>query len=159
MHGRKPVQLLSRIAFVKQASNTTLLIQIQHQRMLLLPQSPMCEINFRDGWVMSSLMILRPVNPRHLQHSPWQTRRLLTLCVQKMMPHKRESDDEEERNPPPKLIKSTNEFLAIINQQEAYMKRNELPVKLVKQLKILIVGNQISLCRKQKEVTNYLKPF
>ena len=56
-----------------------------------------------------------------------------------------ESDDEEEENPPAKLIKSTNEFLAIIDQQKAFMKRNKLPVELVKQLEILIVGNQI-LC-------------
>ena len=73
-------------------------------------------------------------------------------------PHE-ESDDEEEVNPPAKLIKSTNEFLAIINQQKAFMKRNKLPVKLVKQLETLIVGNQIALCSKQKEVTDYFKSF
>ena len=86
-------------------------------------------------------------------------RRLLTLSVQRMMPHKRISDDEEEENPPAKLIKSTNEFLAIIDQQKAFMKRNKLPVKLVKQLETLIVGNQIPLCSKPKEVTNYFKLF
>ena len=45
-----------------------------------------------------------------------------------------ESDDEEEENLPAKLIKSTNEFLAIIDQQKAFMKRNKFPVKLVEQL-------------------------
>ena len=70
-----------------------------------------------------------------------------------------ESNDEEEENPPAKLIKSTNEFLAIINQQKAFMKRNKLPVKLVKQLETLIVGNQIALCSKQKEVTDYFNPL
>ena len=50
-----------------------------------------------------------------------------------------ESDDEEEENPPKKLTKSTNEFLAIIDQQKAFMKRNKLPVKLVKQLETLIL--------------------
>ena len=39
------------------------------------------------------------------------------------------------------------------------MKRNKLPVELVKQLATLIVGNQISLCSKQKEVTDYFKSF
>ena len=39
------------------------------------------------------------------------------------------------------------------------MKRNNLPVKLVEQLETLIVGNQIALCNKQKEVTNYFKSF
>ena len=70
-----------------------------------------------------------------------------------------ESDDEEDEAPPAKLIKSTNEFLAIINQQKAFMKRNKLPVELVEQLETLIVGNQISLCNKQKEVINYFKSF
>ena len=39
------------------------------------------------------------------------------------------------------------------------MKRNELPVELVEQLETLIVGNQISLCSKQKEVTDHFKSF
>ena len=42
-----------------------------------------------------------------------------------------ESDDEKDETPPAKLIKSTNEFLAIIDQQIAFMKRSKLPVKLV----------------------------
>ena len=70
-----------------------------------------------------------------------------------------ESEDEEDETLPAKLITTTNEFLAIINQQKAFMKRNKLPVNLVKQLETLIVGNQISLCCKQKEVTNYFKSF
>ena len=70
-----------------------------------------------------------------------------------------ESDDEEDEAPPAKLIKSTNEFLAIINQLKAFVKRNKLPVKLVKLLETLIVGNEISLCSKQKEVTDYFKSF
>ena len=39
------------------------------------------------------------------------------------------------------------------------MKRNNISVKLAEQLETLIVGNQISLCNKQKEVTNYFKSF
>ena len=70
-----------------------------------------------------------------------------------------ESDDEDNETLLAKLVKSTNEFLAIIDQQKAFMKRNKLPVKLVKQLETLIVGNQFSLCSKQKEVTNYFKSF
>ena len=70
-----------------------------------------------------------------------------------------ESDDEEDKIPPTKLIKSTNEVLAIIDQQKTFMKRNKLPVELVKQLETLIVGNHISLCSKQKEVTDYFKSF
>ena len=40
-----------------------------------------------------------------------------------------ESKDEEEA-PSAKLIKSTTEFLAIIDQQKAFIKRNNLPVEL-----------------------------
>ena len=80
------------------------------------------------------------------------------VCTENDAPQE-ESDDVEDENPPAKLIKSTNEFLAIINQQKAFMKRNKLPIKLVKQLETLIVGNQISLCSKQKEVTDYFKSF
>ena len=80
------------------------------------------------------------------------------VCTENDAPQE-ESDDEEDEAPPAKLIKSTNEFLAIIDQQKAFMKRHKLPVKLVEQLETLIVGNQISLCSKQKEVTNYFKSF
>ena len=75
-------------------------------------------------------------------------RRLLTSFVQRMM--QEESDDEEDKIPPTKLIKNTNEFLAIIDQQKTFMKRNKLPVELVKQLETLIVGNHISLCSRKR---------
>ena len=39
------------------------------------------------------------------------------------------------------------------------MKRNKVRVELVEQLETLIVGNQISLCSKEKEVTDYFKSF
>ena len=71
----------------------------------------------------------------------------------------KESEDEEDETPHAKLIKSTNEFLAIIHQQRAFMKRNNLPIELIEQLETLIIGNQIALWNKQKEVTNYFKSF
>ena len=48
--------------------------------------------------------------------------------------------------------------MAIIDQQKPFLKRNGLPVKHVEQLETLIV-EQISLCSKQKEVTDYFKLF
>ena len=57
-----------------------------------------------------------------------------------------ESDDEEEEEPPTKHIKSTNKFLAIIDQQKAFLKKNNLPLDAVEQVEALIVGKQISLC-------------
>ena len=96
-------------------------------------------------------MNLWPVNLRHLQHNPWTDEDIINLVHTENDAPQEESDDEEEENPPAKLIKSTNEFLAIINQQKAFMKRNKLPIKLVKQLETLIVGNQIAMCSKQKK--------
>ena len=46
-------------------------------------------------------------------------------------------DKEEEETPPAKLIKSTTKFLAIIDQQKAFMKRKNLLVEIVKQLETL----------------------
>ena len=65
-----------------------------------------------------------------------------------------DSEDEEDETPHAKLIKTTNEFLPIIDQEKAFMKKKKVPVELVDQLETLIVGNQISLCKKKKEVTD-----
>ena len=78
------------------------------------------------------------------------------VCTENDAPQE-ESDDEEDEEPPAKLIKSTNEFLEIIDQQKAFLKRNNLPLDAVEQLETLIVGNHISLCNKQKGVTDYFK--
>ena len=71
--------------------------------------------------------------------------------------HESDDEDEEEEEPPAKYIKNTNEFLAIIDQQKAFLRRNNLPLDAVEQLETLIVGKQISLCNKQREVTDYFK--
>ena len=58
-----------------------------------------------------------------------------------------ESEDEEDV-PMVSMIKSTTEFLAIIDQQRAFLKRYNMPVELVKQLETLVVGNQFAMCKK-----------
>ena len=55
------------------------------------------------------------------------------------------------------MIKSPTEFLAIIDQQRAFLKRYNMSVKLVKQLETLVVGNQFAMCKKQKQVDDYFK--
>ena len=50
------------------------------------------------------------------------------ICTENDAPQE-ESEDEEDEAPHAKMIKSTNEFLAIIDQQRAFMKRNNLPAK------------------------------
>ena len=70
-----------------------------------------------------------------------------------------ESEDEDKETPPVQSIKNASEFLAIIDQQRTFLKRNGLPVELVEQLEKLLVDKQVSLCSKQKEVTHYFKSF
>ena len=53
------------------------------------------------------------------------------------------------------MIKSASEFLSVIEQQKVFLLRNKLPVEVVYQLESVILGNQLSLCSKQKEVTDY----
>ena len=66
-------------------------------------------------------------------------------------------EESEDEIPYAKLIKSTTEFLAIINQQKAFLKRNNLPIDIIEQLETLAIGNKFVLCSKQKEVTDYFK--
>ena len=69
-----------------------------------------------------------------------------------------ESDDEsEEEIPPGSTIKTSVEFLAMINQQKAFLKQNEMPTEIVEQLEAQVVAMQFLLCSKQKQMQDYFK--
>ena len=69
-----------------------------------------------------------------------------------------ESDDEtEEKIPSASAIKTSVEFLAMIDQQKAFLKRNELPTEIVEQLEAQVVAMQVSLCSKQKQMQDYFQ--
>ena len=69
-----------------------------------------------------------------------------------------ESDDEsEEEIPPASAIKTSFEFLAMIDQQKAFLKRNQMPTDIVEQLETQVVAMQVSLCSKQKQMQDYFK--
>ena len=69
-----------------------------------------------------------------------------------------ESDDEsEEEIPSTSAIKTSVEFLAMIDQQKAFLKRNELPTEIVEQLKAQVVAMQVSLCSKQEQMQDYFQ--
>ena len=56
-----------------------------------------------------------------------------------------ESDDEsEEEIPSASAIKTSVEFLAMIDQQKAFLKRNEMPTEIVEQLEAQVVAMQFS---------------
>ena len=69
-----------------------------------------------------------------------------------------ESDDEsEEEIPSASAIKTSVEFLAMIDQQKAFLKRNQMPTDIVEQLETQVVAMQVSLCSKQKQMQDYFK--
>ena len=69
-----------------------------------------------------------------------------------------ESDDEfEEEIPSVSAIKTSVEFLAMIDQQKAFLKRNEMPTEIVEQLEAQVVAMQFSLCSKQKQMQDYFQ--
>ena len=68
------------------------------------------------------------------------------------------SDDEcEEEIPSASAIKTSVEFLAMIDQQKAFLKRNQMPTDIVEQLETQVVAMQVSLCSKQKQMQDYFK--
>ena len=68
-----------------------------------------------------------------------------------------ESDDEsEEEIPSASAIKTSVEFLAMIDQQKAFLKWNELPTEIVEQLEAQAVAMQVS-CSKQKQMQDYFQ--
>ena len=69
-----------------------------------------------------------------------------------------ESDDEsEEEIPSASAIKTSVEFLAMIDQQKAFLKRNEMPTEIVEQLEAQVVAMQFLLCSKQKQMQDYFQ--
>ena len=69
-----------------------------------------------------------------------------------------ESDNEsEEEIPSASAIKTSIEFLAMIDQHKAFLKRNEMPTEIVEQLEAQVVAMQFSLCSKQKQMQDYFK--
>ena len=69
-----------------------------------------------------------------------------------------ESDDEsDEEIPSASAIKTSVEFLAMIDQQKAFLKRNQMPTDIVEQLETQVVAMQVSLCSKQNQMQDYFK--
>ena len=69
-----------------------------------------------------------------------------------------ESDDEsEEEIPSTSAIKTSVEFLAMIDQQKVFLKRNQMPTDIFEQLEAQVVAMQVSLCSKQKQMQDYFQ--
>ena len=78
------------------------------------------------------------------------------VCTENDPQHK--SDDEsEEEILSASTIKTSVEFWAMIDQQKAFLKQNQMPTDIVEQLETQVVAMQVSLCSKQKQMQDYFK--
>ena len=71
-----------------------------------------------------------------------------------------EAEEEEsvgEQAPSATAIKNSSEFLAMLDQQKAFLKQNDMAIDIVEQLEAQIVGNQASLCSSQKNIKDYFR--
>ena len=94
-------------------------------------------------------------DPQAPTAEPMTDEDIVQLVLTENDPQEIDSDDEEGEIPSGSTIKNSTEFLAIIDQQKAYLKRNGMSTEFVEQLETQIVGVQISLCSKQKQLHEY----
>ena len=66
-------------------------------------------------------------------------------------------DDEEEATPLVTAIKTSSEFLAMLDQQRAFLKRHNMETNSVDELEAQVISMQVKLCSKQKQVIDYFK--
>ena len=101
-------------------------------------------------------MNLRPVNLKQLQHSLCLIDIVNIVLTENDAQYK--SDDEsEEEIPSTSAIKTSVEFLAMIDQQKVFLKWNEMPTEIVEQLEAQVVAMQFLLCSKQKQMQDYFQ--
>ena len=62
-----------------------------------------------------------------------------------------------EEIPSASAIKTSLEFLAMVDQQKAFLKWNQMSTYIVEQLESQVVAMQVSLCSKQKQMQDYFK--
>ena len=72
-------------------------------------------------------------------------------------PQDKSDDESEEEIPSASAIKTSVEFLAMIDQQKAFLKWNEMPTEIVEQLEAQVVAMQFLLCSKQKQMQDYFQ--
>ena len=127
-----------------------ILTQSLRRHLLPQPQPQMYRTNVQEGWdgwcVVWWFCSQWTWGTYNTAYDRWGDYQPCSYRSREWLPHKRNQKMRKNEASHAKMIKSSN--LAIIDQQRAFMKRNNL-----------IVGNQIALCNKQKEVINYFKSF
>ena len=68
-----------------------------------------------------------------------------------------EEEEEESCDESPTAIKNCSQFLAMLDQQKAFLKWNDMAIDIVEQLEAQIIGNQALLCSTQKNIKDYFR--
>ena len=68
-----------------------------------------------------------------------------------------EEEEEDSCDESPTAIKNCSQFLAMLDQQKAFLKRNGMAIDIVEQLEAQITANQASLCSTQKNIKDYFR--
>ena len=66
-------------------------------------------------------------------------------------------NDAQDESDDASAIKTSVKFLAMIDQQKTFLKRNQMSTDIVEQLETQVVAMQVSLCSKQKQLQDYFK--
>ena len=68
-----------------------------------------------------------------------------------------EEESVDEQAPSATAIQNSSEFLAMLDQQKAFLKRNDMAIDIVEQLEAQKIGNQALLCSSQKNIKDYFR--
>ena len=95
--------------------------------------------------------------PEATTAQPMSDKDIVDLIHTENDPQDKSDDESDEEIPSASAIKTSVEFLAVIDQQKAFLKQNQMPTDIVEQLETQVVAMQVSLCSKQKQMQDYFK--
>ena len=98
--------------------------------------------------------------PDGATEQPMSDQDIVDLVRTENDPQEEEEEEEEsvdEQAPSVTAIKNSSDFLAMLDQQKAFLKRNDMAIDIVEQLEAQIIGNQASLCSSQKNIKDYFR--
>ena len=103
-------------------------------------------------------MNMQPSEPEGATEQPMSDQDIVDLvCTENDPQEEEEEESVDEQAPIATAIKNSSEFLAMLDQQKAFLKRNDMAIDIVEQLEAQIIGNQASLCSSQKNIRDYFR--
>ena len=95
--------------------------------------------------------------PEGATEQPMSDQDIVDLVRMENDPQEEEEESVDEQASIATAIKNSSEFLAMLDQQKAFLKRNDMAIDIVEQLEAQIIGNQASLCGSQENIRDYFR--